>query len=579
MVLGFFERVLPVTLSTADERMLDVFIKNVGDLYQAEGSSKDAQDRIDAAEHYLQKVAGKYEGSLKKGLHACSYRPVLMKIGKLDRAILAAKLHVNDPAVLQEKQLETLYQTKIAKELLQKWLSEPTYRARKNGLDTKVVSSLYGREIFFFHPEDVDFLMDNYLHKQIARLDEHIEMDPSSKHAKIRFEGRMETVDKIRALLLSKGHMLFGKEDQKRYFYRWDQGLTRFDPAEWKKLPPFKRRAHAHLPNDYKLVIKSLNTKKSQHSWIELKDPTHKYNVGFSYQAGEGIEPLSPFQTISGILHVADKHEYTGEDKEIKKTVIAITKEQFETMKAEVEDHQANIDSRSYNLISNNCCSFVRKTAATVGVEVESKTSLAKSFLGFKSLFRFLRTNAPWLQWLAELVYSLINIISNVIIFVGGGGINRRDGFWGNIWSGIKGHVTFFYDNFLKLFRKVHVEIPVDTSVDEALHSAERPVPTVLHVLEPERSVFDYPAKLQEWQSKIDAIRKKRLATAIEEIKQMKIDVRHPELLRGLLIEAKTREILTAFPQNKDPASPTKERSIFQRVFFSRELSKNKLID
>jgi hypothetical protein len=513
------------------DKTIDLFLRALErmDECPTELSSKRKFEIVTAASLYLKNLVQRYHGSLDKGLEKCKHNVFLMKIAKLDRYVLAANLRetFTPYASLSGRKIEQQYKTQVAKDLFQKWLSEPTHAARKHDLSTRVVMPALAEDAFFFRPQDVDFVMENYLHRQVGRQNEQILVNPVTKHVMIKYEGRYESLDRIRQSLISENGKLYSKEGHKRYFYCYDKGLTQFDPVEWKELPVFKKRSHHAGPDDYCVVIKTVDGNE-KHSWIELKDPRNKYNVGFFWLEGEETEYWNLCQSVKGMLHVGDKHEYMAEEKGTVKTKFKLTKEQFELLKGEIERFQADPSQKVFNLVNGNCTSWLRTLMQKVGIQVSSKGTISEVFMGAKFGSDFMWRNIPPLRWLKIAGNTILSILRNLLMYLLGGGSNRDVG----------------------MFCKR--ENPND-----------RAFPTFLDVFKPSQGMFDHPKKLREWQAKVKEAREKMIAEEQEKLKLKPVYTYLTPAQRQQLLESKARELKDAWPQMHPPVVDLAEGSGF----------------
>ncbi len=493
-------------------KTLDLFLSSLEEMKKHPDSATQSRrwEILHLGDLYLDNLVRQHQKELDKGLAGCKGRSLLLKIAKFDRYLAAAKIK---EGCLQSREVSKLYKTRVSQDLLQKWLAEPTHRARKGKKEEFVVEGL-AQEAFFQHPEEVDFIMENYLHKQVARHNEHIYVHAVTKQPMLRSEGSFQTVDKIRERWIGKEGKLYAKEGECRGFYRQGQGISKFDPTRWSELPVFAKRNHFHGSDDYKLVVKTVVSKSGKHAWIELKDPQYKYNVGFFWQEGEETEYWNLCQTVKGMLHVADKHEYLGEEKDTKKVAFKITKEQFIHLKQSIEKFQADPSRKMFNLINSNCTSWVRNLLAEIGIRAESQASFSEAYLGLSGPIALLRKRVSKVKWVWTMIYTVTSVVRNLFIYLLGGGYNRENG----------------------VFRDKN-------------NPNDRAVPTVLHVFNPAQGSFDHPKVMSEWQDKLMEARKKMIEEEQEKVKKGKVYPFLPKPEQMQMLDSVAQDLKYAVPK------------------------------
>lgn len=459
-------------------KVVALFIKKLSEMHSA-GTQMPDPERIriiQAADLCLKTLTDKHKDKLGKGLTECKSDKFLMSLAKLDRYVAANKFGTLSSAnPIPAEKVAVLYRTQVAKDMLSKWVLETTHAGHKSGsasLEHRVVSSDRAAEAYFLRPEEVDFISESYTHKQIGRLNEHIEIDPETMHHRIRFEGGWETVETVskRLSIEGKGKLYSTDGEHKRYFYCQDQGLREFDPENWKELPVYRERKYARSDEDYRLVIKTIINDKDddKHSWIELKTPTAVYNVGYFWDDRDSISTTSLCKTLRGKLHAVDKNELLGKESCIQKTVSSITKEQFEALKRKIEAFQNKPQPKMFNLISSSCSSWTREIVSEVGLTMSAKENGTRVVTGKR--FEFKHSETTILGKLERVWHRFLAVMRNVLIYVLGG------------------------------FKAVLPRKEFDTA-DLAFRS-------FAEVFNPNKGLFDYPKRIREWQDAVASLRK-----------------------------------------------------------------------
>ncbi|MBM3208138.1 MAG: hypothetical protein FJZ57_05985 [Chlamydiae bacterium] len=481
------------------QKVTEFFIQKISDLR----SNKiylgytDKMSLLNAAEGHLNAVVSFNAKSLSKGVGGCQKDPMLMAISKLDRLVAAQKaVYFNRSNTMTPEDVAKQFKTKVSKDITLKWLYESTHTERK--LKAKYDKSLKegahpappcaNRAVSFrhklnnsehaplaclLHPEEVDFFNNTYTHKQMARLDEHVQLDPVTLHHKILYNGVLTNVDRIDSdLHIAKKGYLYSRDGQTRYYYCQNGGITPFDPCEWTQLPVFRQRKHARSGDDYRLVIKTIINEKEddKHTWIELKSPTNVYNVGYFWDERDYLTKPWLAKSMRGKLFSLDKNELIGKEGDIQKTVCSITKEQFEKLKFEVERFQNGPKQKIFNLVNSNCTSWTRDIVANVGIDISSKQNMAAVLGG------------------AEM---------------------------GNCFEegSALGKIEYFFQGFIAFFRNLLVLAlgGASASISRSEFDVnDLPIRGFSDLFSVDRTLMDYPKRVRQWQEAVNEDRKRK---------------------------------------------------------------------
>lgn len=433
---------------------------------------------IQTIELYLKVLSTRYKDKLDKGLSACRSDPLLMGIAKLDRYVTSMKFSsLSSSRPLSADRVRQLFTTQVARDQLSKWLSEATHTANAHKLkkrEHKIVHSEQAALAYLRHPKEVDFVLSSFLHKQIGRLNEHIEVDPTTLHHQIRFNGTLVNVEEVaKKFRIDPKGKLFSIEEGKRYFYCQDQGLREYDPENWTELPAFRRRKHSHPEDDYRLVIKTIinEGRDDKHSWIELKTPTHVYNVGYFWDDQNSLPGIQRFTTIPGKLHVIDKNEFLGHEEDVKKTVSRISKEQFERIKKQIEAFQNQSEPKMFNLINSSCSTWTAEVLEPLGIHIASKENITRFITGKHFAFKFLAST--FFGKVERAFHRCLAVLRNVALYLLGGAKHR-----------------------LPSEKFDHKRLPFRSFKD---------------VFDVKAGLFDFPMRIREWQEAVEAQRKEKI--------------------------------------------------------------------
>jgi len=430
---------------------------------------------LTAADLFHKSLIKRHKKQLDKGLVVNKSNESMLKIAQLERHVMAAKLRGSiNIGSLKDRHIEQSYQCAINKDLLSKWLNMQTYKGVSKGMDDRVVEQQSATDAFILHPADVDFVMKGNIDKQMGRHNDHLQIDPVTKHIMFKCDGVYQTADKIQEFLKIDGCKVVRKDNGARYFYRYDRGLTQFDPEVWDKLPIFEHKDHRKT-QDFRVEVMSV-VGKENHTWIRLKDPQGNIRIpGFFWKDGEEIKYLKLCESMQGAFKVGDIHEYqyAAEFADFKKTKIQLTQQQHDQLIADIETMQRDPDQKTFNVVNSNCSSKVRELLGKIGINIESKGTVAEVFLGQSAGKGFLKVNFPPIKWIKAAGDSILSILRNLLMYILGGGRNKEQ----------KGFCA-----------------PRHNPTDRAF-------PSFFDIFKPKQGLFDHPKKVRQWQQKIDAKR------------------------------------------------------------------------
>jgi len=194
------------------------------------------------------------------------------------------------------------------------------------------------------------------------------------------------------------------------------------------------------------------------------------YNVGYFWDE-KFSNDLGYCNTVPGKMHSPDKNELLALEKDIKKTVCKISKEQFLALKQEIEAFQSNGKVKVFNLIRSNCSSWTRNILSKVGIDLSSKENLTRLIDGKNFQFAFSEHSIA--GKVQRLAHKLLALMRNFLLYLAGGS------------SSI---------------------IPKGTFDEDLL-----PFRSFKDVFDLERGLFDFPKRIREWQEAVDESRKTKV--------------------------------------------------------------------
>ncbi|MGZ3733091.1 MAG: hypothetical protein ACXU9U_05080, partial [Parachlamydiaceae bacterium] len=287
----------------------------------------------------------------------------------LDRARVAKMLREGEltpPNTL--KKAQQLYLFDDVKKQLENWMNLKTSKGRFKKTNESIFKDpMEALTAFVYHPEEYDFIQKLYLHRKVSAFNHQFEIKDGS--ISVLVNGEMTPVSTLMETFNYVNDRIVNRKDQREFTYTYSQGLCAIDntndPFDWQDtIPLFRRKERKHT--DYRLEVMT-TIGKQNHGWIRLKDPEGNiYSLGRLWDRDYQLERYKRFKTIPGYVRAGDIQEFTGEEVSWKRTKIVISKSHFEKIKTRVIDIQQN--DKNYNLINQNCFSFVEEIFKVIGM-------------------------------------------------------------------------------------------------------------------------------------------------------------------------------------------------------------------
>ena len=277
-------------------------------------------------------------------------------IQRLERRLFLAQKRMPQPN-FQEKELSVLRKQIQSHdtEQFQKWVEK--YNLPE--------------EVFYAHPEFVQFVMDTHLHRHFKEFQHKIfsiNGDPW-----ILVEGTLHPWRDVQKRFFVEDGMIYSLEEgeKKRWVYL-DRGLIKHDPIHWSDFTPLKKLDRA--PGQYQIQIVTAHVNQQQrtcidrafqgvrHSWIRLITP-EGYVYSFGRRPKVDVFHLhQPIAGMEGFIETPDIYEFRADHKMI--TTLPISDSAAERVLHMVREEKR----MGYHAITGNCCSFVMRALEESGI-------------------------------------------------------------------------------------------------------------------------------------------------------------------------------------------------------------------
>ncbi len=318
--------------------------------------------------------------------------------------------------------LSMLYETKIAREDLSKWLLEKTSRARKNKTEEYILGSKEAILSFVLHPLSIDFVKDLKIHRSVSAYNQKLEVSKTTGDLKIKVNGRFQRVAKVKDSYSFFQNRIVNKEG-KEVVYTERSGLKNGTFVDWdNKIPVF---LDTKTPREKPaLEIRTVLGKES-HAYIRVYATDGKvYSVGKFWDRDVNLPGIEGglLKTIPAMLSV-DLHEFLPEESDIKATTIDLTEDQFTTVMNEIVEVQKNFRKQEggYNLMNANCTDFVRHIAGKVGLKIDTKISVFEYLTSIsrkRPKLRKLLYKNKWIRYVSNVFLYPIALATNMLLYM-----------------------------------------------------------------------------------------------------------------------------------------------------------------
>lgn len=317
---------------------------------------------------------------------------LLNGLSDLDRGRVAKMLKDGKLALPKnESEAKDLYFLPKAKKQLNEWLQFKTSRGRIKKNDESVFKNREDAlQAFICHPEEYDFVQKLYLHRKLSAFNH--QFDITDGHIFVMLDGKMTPVSELMKAFNYVNDRIINLKDQREFIYTYDKGLCAIDnsndPYDWKDtIPVFKHKQRKS--QDYRMEVLTTIGKKQNHGWIRLKDPTgNVYSLGRLWDRDYQLEEFKRLKTIPGYIRAGDIQEYIGEEENWKRTKFVLSQTDFAKLKNKAIEIQKK--EKSYNLINQNCLSFVEDMFKEIGIDHKVGTSTLNLLLTPAFLRKFL---------------------------------------------------------------------------------------------------------------------------------------------------------------------------------------------
>lgn len=154
------------------------------------------------------------------------------------------------------------------------------------------------------------------------------------------------------------------------------EGIQKKNLFDWKELKPFKKEDPAAWNNQYIFEVCSDCSDhpkiSGDHCWMRLRTPEGDvYSVGLYPKSWRSNNPIPPMTVQCATLMQPDVAEFLSPP--IRSLSVAITKEQFESIKATIEADK-NDDKLLFQAAQVNCLCYVKKVGALANINLPTES-------------------------------------------------------------------------------------------------------------------------------------------------------------------------------------------------------------
>ncbi|MBS0650326.1 MAG: hypothetical protein JSR93_04100 [Verrucomicrobia bacterium] len=323
-----------------------------------------------AEQHIAERIA------FRQGHNLTEHTP---EIADLERYAFAARVKINDFECPAQKEAIRAVVQRHNRSLFSKW----------EGMDFG--SRPVDKEAFWAHPDMVDFLFKNHLHRYIRHQDyQHkIEMWPALKQregswvveseAHLKMNGRMTPWSQIRSIFKVEPdtQRLYteASDGSKQYWMYLEDGFVQHDRHDFENMRRFKKLERPPAQCKIQLITTHAHEDKwnfadrllqgARHTFFRIvigegfqrnhPDLPYKdgevYSVGFGGPAGS-VNVFQPLTTFQGKLYSPDGWEFYSEDLQV--TEIDATDDKIINL-FDIVKRQAR-EQHGFHIIGSNCC-------------------------------------------------------------------------------------------------------------------------------------------------------------------------------------------------------------------------------
>ena len=335
-----------------------------------------------------------------------------------------------------------LFLTEIARDQYRKWCKEQVASAKRHRNHDPLLTFRDATLSFLYRPTSVNFLQRLHLHRKMATFDHHVRLNDAADPL-ILINGELIPAREAANRFEIFQQRIVEKESAKEYFYHYEKGLIEGSHDLWRgPIPVFKRNPDRKT-QDYRMEVMSC-VGRENHSWIRLKDPEgNVISVGKFWDKDVDIPGVALLTALPGALHIGDMHEYMGHEDINKRTVLPLTEVQFKRIKRAIQIEQARLldEEEGYNMISENCTSFVRKMVKMAGHDINTQAPVFYAVFNPPRWFKRIYNQSLAVRWISTILFYPILLVKNIFAyFLGGGSYDGDSGLrkarvFNNIWE------------------------------------------------------------------------------------------------------------------------------------------------
>lgn len=308
------------------------------------------------------------------------------------------------------------YTTPTAKEIISSWVFEKTATGREKDTDSFVSNAFDAVFCTLARPQSVLDAKEMKLHRTASAYDHTLTYRPNGD-VEILVNGSKMAMEALRHRYEFYQGRIIDKATSAEHIYSDNLGIIPGSRDLWEgRIPIFKKKADRKT-KDYRMEIVT----DRNHAWLRMKDPEGNiYSIGKHWD--KDVDERT-FSTIPGSLEASDIHEFIGKESEQKRTVIPLTKAKYKEVMAFIVEEQEQLihQQRGFNMVGDNCASFVAQVAKIAGVQVADEPSLIHVYGEPLPLLKTIYNSSIFVKALLAPPLYLLSVFRNLIMFIGGG--------------------------------------------------------------------------------------------------------------------------------------------------------------
>lgn len=212
------------------------------------------------------------------------------------------------------------------------------------------------------------------LERYLIEYNHSLQTHPETSEIHLLAAGQLRSWSQIKELALAPPAPKEGLPMQPWLY--GPEGVQSKNMFDWTELTPYKKEDPAAWDHQYIFEFCACCEDHPRiagdHSWLRLRTPEGDvYSVGL-YRPGKGSDLMSkldaPMSVKKGHLMQPDVSEFWPTP--IRSIPVAITKEQFETIKKAIEEDKKNGAQQTFQLGENNCTLYIKKMGRLANIEL-----------------------------------------------------------------------------------------------------------------------------------------------------------------------------------------------------------------